>query len=113
MSSSISDRDTRTLVAGSSGMARAIILVLLLGAVAGFVYWGSIQGGNVLTDNLSEPLNGATTAKVDINTGAGNLTVDRLITGEQVLASGTLQYLEKQGVPNRSMNTSNGQATFT
>jgi predicted membrane protein len=68
---------------------------------------------NVLTDNFSEPLNGATTAKVDINAGDGNLTIDRLTGGEQVLASGTLQYFENQGVPNRSVNTSDGQATLT
>jgi DUF4097 and DUF4098 domain-containing protein YvlB len=68
---------------------------------------------NVLTYNLSEPLNGATTAKVDINTGAGNLTIDKLTGGEQLLASGTLQYLENQGLPTRSVNTSNGQATLT
>jgi hypothetical protein len=94
-------------------MVRVIILVLLVGAVVSFAYWRSIQGGNVLTDNLSEPLNGVTTAKVDINTGAGNLTIDRLTGGEPVLASGTLQYLENQGVPNRSVSMSNGQATFT
>ena len=68
---------------------------------------------NVLTYNLSEPLNGATTAKVDINARDGNLTIDRLTGGEQVLASGTLQYLENQGLPTRSVNTSNGQATLT
>ena len=68
---------------------------------------------NVLTDNLSEPLNGATTAKVDINTGTGNLTIDRLAGGEQVLASGTLQYFENQGPPTRTLNSSNGQATLT
>jgi hypothetical protein len=67
----------------------------------------------VLTHNLSEPLGGATTAKVDINTGAGNLTIDKLTGGEQLLASGTLQYLENQGLPTRSVNTSNGQATLT
>jgi hypothetical protein len=67
----------------------------------------------VLTHNLSEPLGGATTAKVDINTGTGNLTIDRLAGGEQVLASGTLQYFENQGPPTRTLNTSNGQATLT
>ena len=67
----------------------------------------------VRTHNLSEPLNGATTAKVDINTDTGNLTIDKLAGGEQVLASGTLQYLESQGLPTRSVNTSNGQATLT
>ena len=66
----------------------------------------------VLTHNLSEPLNGATTAKVDINVGDGNLTIDKLTSSEQVLASGTLQYLENHGLPTRSVNTSNGQATL-
>ncbi len=66
---------------------------------------------NVLTYNLSEPLNGATTAKVDINAGDGNLTIDGL-AGEQVLASGTLQYTEKQGLPTRTVDSSNGQATL-
>ena len=68
---------------------------------------------NVLTHNLSEPLNGATTVKVEISAGDGNLTIDRLAGGEQVLASGTLQYLENQGLPTRSVNRSNGQATLT
>jgi hypothetical protein len=68
---------------------------------------------NVLTDNFSEPLNGATTAKVDINAGDGNLTIDLLAGGEPVLASGTLQYLENQGLPTRTLVTSNGQATLT
>jgi hypothetical protein len=67
----------------------------------------------VLTHNLSEPLNGATTAKVDINVGDGNLTIDRLAGGEQVLASGTLQYLPNQGVPTRTLNSSNGRAPLT
>jgi hypothetical protein len=67
---------------------------------------------NVLTYSLSEPLNGATTVKVEINAGDGNLTIDRLAGGEQMLASGTLQYLENQGVPACTLNTSNGQATL-
>jgi Cell wall-active antibiotics response LiaF, C-terminal len=67
----------------------------------------------VLTENLSEPMNGATSAKVDINTDSGNLTIDRLAGGEQMLASGTLQYLESQGLPTRTLASSNGQATLT
>ncbi len=58
---------------------------------------------NILTNNLSEPLNGATTAKVDINAGDGNLTIDPLPSGEPILASGSLQYFEKQGVPTRTL----------
>jgi hypothetical protein len=68
---------------------------------------------NVLIENISEPLNGATTAKIDINVGDGNLTIDWLTGGEQVLASGTLQYFENQDVPNRSVSTNNGQAILT
>ena len=67
----------------------------------------------VLTDNLSEPLNGVTTARVDINAGDGNLTIDRLTGGEQVLASGRLQYLENQGLPTRTLVSSGDQATLT
>jgi Cell wall-active antibiotics response 4TMS YvqF len=68
---------------------------------------------NLLTDKLSEPLAGAKTAKVDVDIADGNLTIDSLSDGEQVLASGTLQYLEKQGLPTRSVNVRNGQATLT
>lgn len=68
---------------------------------------------NVLIDNLSEPVNGATTAKVDINAGDGNLMIDRLTGGGQVLASGTLQYFENQGPPTRTLTSSNGQTTLT
>ena len=67
---------------------------------------------NVLTHNLSEPLGNATAAKVDIDNGDGNLAIDGLTGGEQLLASGTLQYLEKQGLPTRTLNTSNGRATL-
>ncbi len=67
---------------------------------------------NVQTNNLSEPLGSATTAKVDIHTGDGNLTIDRLTGGEQVLASGTLQYFESQGLPTRTLVSSNDQATL-
>jgi hypothetical protein len=44
----------------------------------------------VLTENLSAPLNGARTASIDIHAGDGNLTVDGLIGGEQLLVSGEL-----------------------
>jgi hypothetical protein len=67
---------------------------------------------NVLNHNLSEPLGDATAVKIDIDNGDGNLAIDALTSGEQVLASGTLQYLEKQGLPTRTLNTSNGHATL-
>ena len=68
---------------------------------------------NVLTDTFSEPLNGATTARVEINAGDGNLTIDPLIGGESLLASGTLQYFEKQGTPTRTLVSRDGQAALT
>lgn len=68
---------------------------------------------NVLTDNLSEPRNGAMTVKIDINAGDGNLTIDRLTGGEQLLASGTLQYFEKQGRPIRTLVSRDDQAALT
>ena len=67
----------------------------------------------VLTHNLSEPYCGETTARIDIHAGDGNLTIDRLTGGEQVLASGTLQYVVNQGLPTRTLVSSNDQASLT
>ncbi len=67
----------------------------------------------VLTQNLTEPLVSATSIKVDIHPGDGNMVIDGLTGGDPVLASGTLQYLENNGLPTHSVTTSNGQATFT
>ncbi len=108
----------RSPVAGSNGKVQVIILVLLplillLGAVVGLTYLGSIQGDNVLTENLAEPLNGATSAKIDINAGDGNLTIDWLTGGEPLLAGGTLQYFENQGLPTRTLVSFLDQATLT
>ena len=68
---------------------------------------------NVIIDSLLEPLDGTKTAKVDINAGTGNLTIDPLTGDAQVLASGTLQYFEDQGLPTRTLDSSNGQTTLT
>jgi hypothetical protein len=68
---------------------------------------------NVLTHNLSLPLNGTKTATVEIDTDSGNLTIDRLPSGDNLLASGTLQYFEQQGRPTETLHSSNDQATFT
>ncbi|HSA99704.1 MAG TPA: LiaF domain-containing protein [Anaerolineales bacterium] len=71
------------------------------------------MANTILTHNLSEPLCGATTARVHVDVADGNLMIDKLTSGEQVLASGTLQYLENQGLPTRSVNVENGHATLT
>lgn len=67
---------------------------------------------NLLTHNLSEPLCGATTIKVDIDIADGNLTIDKLNGAEQLLADGTLQFWENQGRPIQSVEMNNGQATL-
>jgi hypothetical protein len=41
---------------------------------------------NLLTDDLSQPLNGVSRANIDINSGAGSVAIDALLNGEQVLA---------------------------
>lgn len=68
---------------------------------------------SLLTDKLSEPLNGATAAKFDIHAGNGNLIIDCLTDGEPVLASGKLQYFERQGLPKRTLVSSHDQVTLT
>jgi hypothetical protein len=74
---------------------------------------GNAMANKVLTQNISEPLNGANSAKIDVNCGTGHLTIDKLNADDQALAKGTLQYLQNQGLPNKSLNMSDGQATFT
>jgi hypothetical protein len=92
-------------------VALLLILAPMLGGVTGC---GLVNNaGSVLTHNLSEPLGDATAAKLDINTGTGNLTIDRLTSGEPLLASGTLQYFENLGLPTRTLDSSNGQSTLT
>ncbi|HOU14937.1 MAG TPA: hypothetical protein PKZ84_17655 [Anaerolineae bacterium] len=97
----------KRLGAGFAGMARMLLLILLLGVVTG------CSNRDVLTDNLAEPLNGAKAAKFDINAGDGNLSIDRLTGGEPLLAGGELQYLEKQGQPARTLVAFLDEVTLT
>jgi hypothetical protein len=69
------------------------------------------MSNNLFTDELSAPLNGATTANIEIDTGTGNLTVDDVPEDMQVLASGALQYFEKQGRPAEFFSAEGGRAT--
>ena len=67
----------------------------------------------VMTHTLWEALGHVDTADVDIDPGDGNLAVDGLTGNEQELASGTLQYLEKNGLPSWSVDTSHQPNSFT
>jgi len=97
----------RSSVVGFGRIARMIILVLLLGVVPG------CANRDVLTENLAEPLNGATAAKFDIDPGDGNLTIYRLTGDEPLLVGGELQYLENQGQPVRTVISFLDETTLT
>ena len=71
------------------------------------------MSNQLFTDNFSQPLNGVTAARFDIYADDGNLTIDSLPDDKQVLASGRLEYFERQGLPTRTLDTGNGQAAFT
>lgn len=104
----------RSRVLGPGRISEVIILVLLLAATVSLTACGSSTRDNVLTDNISQPLDDATTAIIDIDAGTGNLIIDRLADGDEpVLASGTLQYIEGQDRPTQAVSLSNGQATLT
>ncbi len=89
-------------------LATSLIIILLAGCIP-----LNNTSSKVLTDPLWEPLGDITTAEFDIHAGTGNLTIDGLTGGEPVLANGTLQYLEGQGLPGRTVVTFNGHATIT
>lgn len=65
----------------------------------------------VFTHHLSVPLNSSEFVKIDIDNGDGNLLIDRLTNGENVLMSGMLQYLENQELPSQSVISTGGQTT--
>ena len=94
-----------SLADDSRERARTIVLVLLIGLVTGCPTSRNVPGRNVLTDHVSEPLNGVTSAEFDINAGDGNLTIDGLTGGEELLIGGALEYLEKQGQPARTLTS--------
>lgn len=63
----------------------------------------------VSTHNLSTPLNSANTASFEINSGTGNLVIDSLSRSDRLLASGELEYLEKQEPPSWTVEEKDGK----
>lgn len=68
---------------------------------------------NVLVEKFSEPINGVRTVKIDVHAGDGNLTIDPLTSSDNVLASGTLEYLETQSLPTHTLALGNDQSILT
>ncbi len=64
------------------------------------------------THDLSEPLDGASSARFDIHTGTGNLTIDGLAGNTELLASGTVEYMDGQDPPTPLVNVCDGKASF-
>ncbi len=66
----------------------------------------------VRNQELAETLGAVTAAQFEINTGTGNLALNGLTGGEPLLAGGSLEYLEGQGQPERSLTTNNDQVVL-
>ncbi len=77
--------------------------LLLVGAALGMTACGSGAGSEVVTQELAEPLNGATKAKFVISAGYSHLNIDGLTGGEPLLAGGVLEYVEGQAPPARKV----------
>lgn len=109
-----------TVTVGSNGKTRVtlialsffLVVIILLVAAAGYALLGNNSKPAILTQELSEPLSGATTARIEINRYSGDLAIDRQPGGEKVLASGNLPYLDTQAIT-RSVNTTRNPATLT
>lgn len=89
-----------------------IMLVVMFGSLTGCSMLGNAAAGDLLTQALSVPLSAETSAIVTINPGDGNLMIDGIINEQQMLASGSLQYLENNGAPVLTTSTADGHTTF-
>ncbi|HEX9013534.1 MAG TPA: LiaF domain-containing protein [Anaerolineaceae bacterium] len=102
-----------TVFTGTTVLIGGAVAVVLLGGAFGLTTRGSSASSKTLTDTLSEPRNGASSARFDLNVGTGNLYIDTQVNSGTELASGTLQYAGKQGPPARSLTMSSGKAVLT
>lgn len=97
----------------AAGVAFGVVLVLLLAAVITWTTLGQNTGGTVLTQNQFQPLVDVSAARIVIDPGDGNLTVDTVTADETILANASLQYLENQGLPIWSLETSDDQTVLS
>lgn len=68
---------------------------------------------NVLIQEIAEPLDGAKTARIELDADDGNMTIDAFAAGEPVLLRGTLEYYENHGVPLETLAYEKDKALFT
>lgn len=82
---------------GFSGESRRLLTALVTIIIFQLALTGCAgSNANVFTQTLSEPLNGATAARVEIHRYSGDLTIEKYTGNEPVLVSGNLAYLEGQ-----------------
>jgi hypothetical protein len=86
------------LVGRRSLVGSMLVLLVTVGMLAAGLFWigPDMRGGERVTDNVSQPLNGAESAQVDINFGVGDLHLSDLPAGSSLLIEGTLRYDDRQ-----------------
>lgn len=70
------------------------------------------MANKIITLNRSEPLGDAKMARFDIDTCTGNLTINQLPNSASLLASGMLEYPEKQDPPAWNLDVRDGLSTL-
>ena len=93
-------------------LSTLIVLILLVASVGLLMYTGFGSGGNLSTYNLSVPSAGVKTTSVDVNFGAGDLTVDSRSNSED-LVGGTLEYFSDNGTPKVNFDQNGDTANVT
>lgn len=92
-----------------------IVLVLLAAGVGVAAVSGNLQpAGNVTGTSVSVPLNGATSARVSIDLGIGELRVDSSLNSadSNLLASGNLDYYQNWKAPSVQQSIDGGVASL-
>jgi hypothetical protein len=86
------------LVGRRSFLGSMLVVLVTAGLLAAGLVWigPDSRSGERVSDSVSQPLNGAESAQVDINFGVGDLHLSELPAGSPLLIEGTLRYDERQ-----------------
>jgi hypothetical protein len=102
------------LIGRRSVIASLVIAGLLVVAVAAaltFWAWMPFSGQSVTTDNVNQPLQGATAASASIDFGVGNLNIGAL-AGTDQLVSGRIAHGDRETIT-QDFHTSGNTAYYT